>query len=366
MPHRRARLLAPLLFLLMLPALAGTLPLAVGEQPLPSLAPMLERVMPAVVHIATRGPDEPGPAPRGDPLFERFFGAPPAGEGVEEGLGSGVIIDAERGHVVTNAHVVEGAESIVVTLRDGRRFTARLLGSDPAADIAVLRITPQRLTALPLADSSRLRVGDFVVAIGNPFGLEQTVTSGIVSALGRRRLGIESYEDFIQTDASINPGNSGGALVNLRGELVGINTAILGPNGASIGIGFAIPVNMAKAIADQLVEYGEVRRGRLGIGIQDLTPELASAFKIPPTHGAVVAQVERGSAAERAGLRVGDVIVRVNGRPVLDASQLRNEVGLLRVGSRVELEVMRNGKALKLSAEVAPPPRSEPRGQQLS
>ncbi len=363
-----SRRLSPLLvlcgWLLLAPAPAGTLPLAVDGQPLPSLAPMLERVLPAVVHIATRGRPAAGAARR-DPLFERFFGAPP-GDEVEEGLGSGVIIDARRGHVVTNAHVVEGAESIRVTLRDGRHFSARLLGSDPAADIAVLRIAPDHLTALPLADSSRLRVGDFVVAIGNPFGLEQTVTSGIVSALGRRGLGIESYEDFIQTDASINPGNSGGALVNLRGELVGINTAILGPNGASIGIGFAIPVNMARAIAEQLVQYGEVRRGRLGIGIQDLTPELAGAFHIRPTRGAVVAQVVPGSAAERAGLRVGDVIVRVNGRPVRDASQLRNEVGLLRVGSRVELEVMRDGKSLRLSTEVAPPPRAEPRGQQLS
>ncbi len=242
-----------------------------------------------------------------------------------------------------------------MTLRDGRHFPATLIGQDPNADVAVIQIEAEDLTALPIADSDALRVGDFVVAIGNPFGLGQTVTSGIISALGRSGLGIEDYEDFIQTDASINPGNSGGALVNLRGELIGINTAILGPSGGNIGIGFAIPINMARDIMAQLVEHGEVRRGRLGVTVQNLTPELAKAFDIRRSQGAVIAQVDPGSPADKAGLQPGDVVVAVNDRPVNNSSDMRNAIGLLRIGSKVEMDVIRGGRKLTLVATVAEP-----------
>ena len=268
------------------------------------------------------------------------------------GLGSGVIIDAKNGYIVTNSHVIDKAEDIIVTLEDGQRFNAEVIGKDPGADIAVIQIEAQRLAQIPYGNSEKLRQGDFVVAIGNPFGLGQTVTSGIVSALGRSGLGIESYEDFIQTDASINPGNSGGALVNLRGELVGINTAIYGPSGGNVGIGFAIPVNMAKQITEQLIEHGEVKRGRLGFTAQDLTPELAEAFSASRNKGVVVARVEPKSPADKAGIKVGDVIVVVNEREVESSSQVRNEIGLLRIGSRVKLEVLRNGKSRILIASV--------------
>ena len=245
----------------------------------------------------------------------------------------------KNGYIVTNSHVIDKAEDIIVTLEDGQRFNAEVIGKDPGADIAVIHIEAQRLAQIPYGNSEKLRQGDFVVAIGNPFGLGQTVTSGIVSALGRSGLGIESYEDFIQTDASINPGNSGGALVNLRGELVGINTAIYGPSGGNVGIGFAIPVNMAKQITEQLIEHGEVKRGRLGFTAQDLTPELAEAFGASRNKGVVVAHVEPKSPADKAGIKVGDVIVVVNEREVESSAQVRNEIGLLRIGSRVKLEV---------------------------
>lgn len=341
------------------PAVNAALPAAVDGQAIPTLAPMLERVTPAVVHIATRGKTASRSAVHSDPFFERFFGAPQRREKRTQGLGSGVIIDAAQGHILTNSHVIEDADNITVTLKDGRKLEASVIGADPDVDIAVIKIDADNLSAVTLADSSQLRVGDFVVAIGNPYGLEQTATSGIVSALGRRGLGIESYEDFIQTDASINPGNSGGALVNLRGELVGINTAIFAPNGGNIGIGFAIPINMAKAITSQLVEFGEVRRGRLGVGIQDLTPELAAAFNIEARGGAVVSQVEPGSPADKAGVQAGDVVTGVNGKRVSDASQLRNAVGLLRIGSDVRLELLRDGNAIQLTARVEEPEQHE-------
>ncbi len=353
---------------------SATIPAYVDGQPVPSLAPMLEKAKPAIVHIATTS--RAAAAQGLDPFFEHFFGTVPKRRDESRGLGSGVIYDAERGYIITNAHVVENAEDILVTLNNGHSEKAKLIGTDPEADIAVLQIKAKNLQAIKLADSSKLRVGDFVVAIGNPFGLKQTVTSGIVSALGRTGLGIESYENFIQTDASINPGNSGGALVNLKGEVVGINTAILGPNGGNIGIGFAIPANMAKSIADQLIEYGEVRRGRLGVGIQDLTPALcdprivtpalARAFGIAQKEGAVVSQVDEGSPADKAGIKVGDVIIAVNGDSIRGSSELRNYIGLLRIDTEIGLDIVRDGKPMKLTAVIEAPPSHNLQGNRLS
>lgn len=339
-----------------------------GEQ-LPSLAPMLERVMPAVVNISTlsRVPVQNNPL-LSDPFFRRFFNLPDRPlERQAQSLGSGVIIDAGQGYVLTNNHVVDKATEIRVTLMDGRQLTAKLIGADPEADVAVIQIPAEGLTALTLADSSRLRVGDFVVAIGNPFGLGQTVTSGIVSALGRSGLGIEGYEDFIQTDASINPGNSGGALVNLRGELVGVNTAIIAPGGGNVGIGFAIPANMASQIMTQLVEYGEVRRGQLGIAAQDLTPELAQAFGVHDLRqGVVVVQVGDDTPAAKAGVKSGDIIVNINGREIRTRSELRTAIGLLRIGERIKLEIVRDGKRRSLTAEITAPVQEQIAGETLN
>jgi serine protease Do/serine protease DegQ len=330
------------------------LPVAVDGQPLPTLAPIIDKVAPAVVNIATEEEVAEDNPFRDHPFYKHFFGqSKPQQRSPKHGLGSGVILDAAKGYIVTNHHVIAKARSILVKLQDGRHFQAKVIGSDPEADLALLQIPAQGLSALVLADSERLRVGDFVVAIGNPFGLGQTVTSGIVSALGRTGLGIETYEDFIQTDASINPGNSGGALVDLRGHLVGINTAILGPSGGNIGIGFAIPANMVKEIISQLAQFGEVRRGRLGVTAQDLTPELAKAFGVQNREGVVVSEVEPGSPAAEAGLRAGDIVIRVNDAPVDNAMDMRNAVGLLRVGSRLEMEVIRDGKPLAITAEIA-------------
>ena len=319
---------------------------------------MLEKITPAVVNIATRGTTKrriESPL-SGDPFFRRFFDFPSI-ERMQQtsSLGSGVIVDAKNGYVLTNNHVIKDAFEITVTLSDGREMLAEILGRDPDTDIAVLQVQADNLTRIPIADSSRLRVGDFVVAIGNPFGLGQTVTSGIVSALGRSGLGIESYEDFIQTDASINLGNSGGALVNLRGELVGINTAILGSgggSGGSIGIGFAIPINMANDIMQQLIEHGEVKRGRLGAQGQNLTPQLAQAFDLALTSGVVITQIENGSAARKAGLRVGDVVVSANGRKIRTAGDMYNLVGLLRIGQSIDLELYRQGEQINLTVVI--------------
>jgi serine protease Do/serine protease DegQ len=363
----RARRLLTLALLLASPVTEAALPAEVDGQPLPTLAPMLERVTPAVVNIATRGRVQVRENPLlSDPFFRRFFDLPtPRRERRTQSLGSGVIIDAAEGYVVTNHHVIAKAQEISVTLRDGRALPATLVGADPEADIAVIQVTADDLGELPLADSDALRVGDFVVAIGNPFGLGQTVTSGIVSALGRSGLGIEGYEDFIQTDASINPGNSGGALVNLRGELVGINTAILAPSGGNVGIGFAIPASMVRELVAQLVEHGEVRRGQLGIVLQDLTPQLAEAFGIANGGGAVVSQVLDGSPAERAGLQPGDVIVAVNDKPLRGSSQLRNTVGLHRIGEVIRLEIIRDGSPRSLRLEVAAPTTTHLEGAEV-
>ncbi len=328
----------------------AALPFLDNEQRLPTLSPLMEKVTPAVVNIASRSPVEENPLFR-DPFFRRFFELPEPQP--QMSAGSGVIVDADKGYVLTNHHVIASATEVMVTLKDRRRFKATLVGSDRGTDIALLRIEATNLTALPFGDSDALKVGDFVVAIGNPFGLGQTVTSGIVSALGRSGLNIEGYEDFIQTDASINPGNSGGALVNLKGELVGINTAIIGP--ANIGIGFAVPSNMARAVKDQLARYGEVRRGQVGVMIQDLTPDIAKALNIARAEGAVITQVEPGSSAEKADIQAGDVVIELNGRPVRNSSDLRNRIGLVRIGEQVELTILRNGKRKTVAMRVAAP-----------
>ena len=324
---------------------------------LPSLAPVVELTAPGVVNISTTGTVEVPDNPLfNDPFFRKFFGLPEGPQQREaHSVGSGVIIGAREGYVITNNHVVAKADEIIVTLKDGRQFKAELVGTDPETDIAVLRIDPENLTALPLGNSGGLKVGDFVIAIGNPFGLGHTVTSGIVSALGRSGLGIEGYEDFIQTDASINPGNSGGALVNLRGELIGINTAILGPGGGNIGIGFAIPIDMAEQVMAQLITYGEVQRGQIGVNIQDLDHDLAEAFGVDIAQGAVVTQVVPGSPAASAGLLPGDVIVGVDGTSIRNAADLRNKIGLRRVGDRVDLTLVREGEEITLTAEVGSP-----------
>lgn len=343
------------------------LPASVNGESLPTLAPMLEKVTPSVVNIATSGTVIQQSPLFNDPFFRRFFDIPEQRrERKRTGLGSGVILDAKEGYIITNNHVIEKADDIVVTLSDGRKFDAVIVGRDPGADVAIIQVDAKNLTEIKTADSNQLRVGDFVVAIGNPFGLGQTVTSGIVSALGRSGLGIESYEDFIQTDASINPGNSGGALVNLRGELIGINTAIVGPNGGSVGIGFAIPVNMAQQIISQLIEHGEVKRGRLGFTAQDLTPELAEAFDISQSKGVVVARVEQDSAAEKAGMRAGDVIVAVNDDVVENSVDVRNMIGLIRVGTKIEIDIVRDGKPKRLLAKIEEKKSKTIAGKKLS
>lgn len=360
-------LLLGLLSTFCLPASAALPAFDSRDEPLPSLAPMLEQTVPSVVNIFTRTRVPVRQHPLfNDPYFRHFFNTPEQPrERVAQSLGSGVILDADKGYIVTNHHVIDGAHEISVNLSDGRTLQAEPVGSDAETDIAVIRVPPESLQAVTLADSSALRVGDFVVAIGNPFGLGQTVTSGIVSAVGRTGLGIEGYEDFIQTDASINPGNSGGALVNLRGELVGINTAIISQGGGNVGIGFAIPSNMARSIMEQLIEYGEVRRGILGVQAQDLTPELARAFDLEMQRGAVVTRVQAGSPADRAGLKSGDIITRFNGRTMRDSAEIRNAIGLLRIGQQVEMEIIRNGKTQTLRATIEQPRLSTLAGEKL-
>ncbi len=352
-------------WLILLWTLMVVQPLAASSAGVPgdTLAPMLRKVLPAVVNISTTTYVARRNPLAEDFFFGRMFRAHPQIQR-SRSLGSGVIVDARRGWVVTNNHVIEGADEITVTLRDQRSFPAKVLGADPEVDVALLQIDADNLTELPLADSDRLQVGDFVVAIGNPFGLGQTVTYGIVSALGRSGLGIEGYENFIQTDASINPGNSGGALVTTHGELVGINTAIVGAAG-NVGIGFAIPANMVKAIAGQLARYGEVQRGQLGVVMQDLTQELARALGYSQTSGAVVAQVLPGSAAEKAGIKPGDVIVGIDGRKVRNGADLRNAVGILRAGTRVRLDLIRDGRTHQVAATIALPRDARTEGERL-
>ncbi|PVZ71905.1 DegQ family serine endoprotease [Pelagibaculum spongiae] len=362
-------------FILVFTSVVGTsgaaqaaLPLAVDGEQIPSLAPMLERSTPAVVNIATRSKAKSSSRQQVDP-FEFFFG-PNARRPRQEGrptqsLGSGVVIDAENGYILTNNHVIDKADEIKVTLRDGRELDAKLIGGDPDSDVAVIQVEAKNLTAIPLSNSDSLRVGDFVVAIGNPFGLGQTVTSGIVSALGRSGLGIEGYEDFIQTDASINPGNSGGALVNLRGELVGINTAIIAPGGGNVGIGFAIPINMAKSLTDQLVKHGEVQRGILGVQIGDFTAELQPYFDTDVDYGALVQKVFDNTGAKKAGLQKDDIIIAVDGKKVKDGAQLRNSIGLLRSGTKVKVTYIRDGKKKIAKVVIQAPEQKKSRAETI-
>jgi serine protease Do len=362
---------------------AETASSATTAQQMPSLAPMLEKVMPSVVSINVEGSTTVN-TPRMGRNFQQFFGdnspfcqdgspfqnspfcqgggqggpGAPGGNGGSQqekfmALGSGVIIDAAKGYVVTNNHVVDNASTIKISLSDGRKFDAKVVGKDPRSDIALIQIQdPKNLTAIKLADSDALRVGDYTVAIGNPFGLGETVTSGIVSALGRSGLNVENYENFIQTDAAINRGNSGGALVNLNGELIGINTAILAPDGGNIGIGFAIPSNMVKSLTEQMVKYGQVKRGELGIMGTELSSDLAKAMKVDAQRGAFVSQVLPNSSAAKAGIKAGDVITSLNGKPISSFSALRAQVGTMPVGSKIALGLVRDGKPVNVSLEL--------------
>jgi len=341
------------------PAANAAPPAPTDAAPMPSLAPMVKRVSPAVVNIATRGTIKEqagqGNPLMDDPFFRRFFGPQDSQprERQFQSAGSGVIIDAKNGYIITNNHVIENASDITITLLDNRTFTAKVIGSDEGSDLALLQAKQPNLVEMSLGDSSRLEVGDYVVAIGNPFGLQHTVTAGIVSALGRSGINPDGYEDFIQTDASINPGNSGGALVNLRGELVGINSAILSRSGGNIGIGFAIPVNMVKGVMDQIVTYGEVKRGVLGVIIYDVTPDVAKEYGLGEATGALVSGVVQGSSAEKAGVKTGDIITAINGATMKSAGELRNAIGMLRVGDKVDIALLRDGKTLRVTALVA-------------
>ena len=333
----------------------ASIPPVVEGQPVPSLAPMLAKVTPAVVNISTKTRVRSANAYFDDPVFRQFFGLQGTPrERVEQSLGSGVVVDASKGYVLTNNHVVGGADDIQVTLQDGRSFTGRLVGSDPDTDVALVKIDADRLTALPVGASDALRVGDFVVAVGDPFGLGQTATSGMVSALGRSGLGSKGYQNFIQTDASINPGNSGGALVNLRGELVGINTMIFSPSGGNVGIGFAIPSNLASQVMGQILKFGKVRRGTLGLEVQDVTARVAKALGVPAGQGAVVTSVTPGTPADVAGVRVGDVVDTVDGKAVRSAQDVRNAEGLLPLDASVQLTVSRGGQTRQVSAKIEP------------
>jgi Do/DeqQ family serine protease len=355
-----------LMFALVSSPVAAVLPIVdANGKPFPSLAPMLKEVNPAVVNISTFSTLQTVQNPLlNDPFFRRFFNLPETPQGGDQQVprkrqqsaGSGVIVDADDGIVMTNHHVIRDADEIHVSLQDGRSYKAELVGSDEGLDVAILKIDGADLKEIGLADSSLLEVGDFVVAIGNPFGLGQTVTTGVVSALGRSGLGIEGYENFIQTDASINPGNSGGALVNLAGELVGINTAIISPAGGNVGIGFAIPINMAKSSMNQILEHGEVRRGQIGVGIQDISPDLREAFDLENGQfGVLVTSVVDGSPAARAGLRSGDIIIEVDGKATTSTAQLRSLIGVHEIGDKLRLTLLRDGHRKTLTVEVGEP-----------
>ena len=340
---RNFRILSAGLLLILSATTWAALPAMVNNEELPSLAPLVEKVSPAVVNIRVSQTVSAG-GHFGDEAFRRFFGLPDVpGGGQREvaSAGSGVIVDADNGYILTNHPVVDQADQIQISTIDGEVFDAEIVGSDAATDIAVIKVDASGLTDMPIGDSEGVRVGDFVLAIGNPFGLGHTVTSGIVSALGRSGISRDGYEDFIQTDASINPGNSGGALVNLRGELVGINSAIISRTGGNVGIGFAVPTQIASSIMRQILDFGEVRRGLLGVSIADVNAEVAEALSSSVTSGALITRVEPGSAAEDAGLQVDDIIVGVNDKKSVGASEVRNTIGLMRSGDEVEIEYVR-------------------------
>lgn len=354
-----AALVTSSLILTSLPVHAN-LPVATSNDAMPSLAPMLEKTTPAVVSITVKGTHEV--KQRIPDAFQQFFGNPRQQKPQEkpfQGLGSGVIVDAKEGYIVTNNHVVENADEILVSLKDGRQIKAKKLGSDAASDIALLQVEAKNLTAITIADSDNIRVGDYAVAIGSPFGLGQTVTSGIISALGRSGLNIENFEDFIQTDAAINSGNSGGALVNLRGELIGINTAILGPSGGNVGIGFAIPSNMMNNLLGQIIEFGEIRRGVLGVSGRSVDSEIAKAMELQTNQGGFVEQVVPNSAAEKAGIKAGDVITKVNGKSVKSFSELRGKIGSIGAGKKVDITIIREGKEKAFTIELQKPETAE-------
>jgi len=329
----------------------AALPDNVGGRPVTSLAPLVEAAAPAVVNIRVSQTVNRN-NPFGDDAFRRFFGIPdmPGGRQEVASAGSGVIVDAERGYILTNHHVVGDADTIQISLIDGKILDAEIVGSDPATDIAVIKVEADGLTDMPIGNSEGARVGDFVIAIGNPFGLGHTVTSGIISALGRTGISRDGYEDFIQTDASINPGNSGGALVNMNGELIGINSAIISRSGGNVGIGFAVPTEIASSIMGQILDFGEIRRGLLGVGIQTIDSEMAKALETSVESGALITNIVPKSAAEEAGLEVGDIIVEVNDKKVDDAAELRNTIGLMRSGDEVAIKYVRDSRARSTKA----------------
>jgi len=360
--NRKFLVPAILSILVTLPAGATIFPTS-DEDGTPTLAPLIEKAAPAVVNIATTGivqtTGRRNNPFQNDPFFRRFFNAPSQPHRFQS-AGSGVIVDAENGYIITNNHVVEHADRITVTMFDDRVLQATVVGKDPASDLAVLKVDSDGLQDIPLANSDAVRVGDFVVAIGNPFGLQHTVTSGIISALGRHGINPDGYEDFIQTDASINPGNSGGALINLKGELVGINSAIISGGGGNIGIGFAIPSNMVHAVMKQIIEFGEVRRGLLGVQIYSLTPALAKEMEKENALGALVSEVSEDSAAARAGIQPGDVIIEIDGKIVKDSAELRNTIGLKPVGENVRIGVWRDGETRTVLARLGEQVQSTP------
>ena len=329
----------------------AALPNEINNQPISSLAPLVKQVAPAVVNIrvsqtVTRR------SPYNDEMFRRFFGMPnnPGNSREVQSAGSGVIVDAINGYILTNHHVIEGAEKIQISLINGETLDAEVIGSDPATDIALLKVDSKNLIDIKIGDSDIVQVGDFVIAIGNPFGLSHTVTSGIVSALGRTGISNNGYEDFIQTDASINPGNSGGALVNMKGELVGINSAIISRSGGNVGIGFAVPSEIAQSIMQQILDFGEVRRGLLGVSIQSIDPENASALGVEIDYGALISSIEPGSAAEKAGLQVDDIIIQIDNEKISNSRELANAIGLKGSGEEVEIQLVRNNNKINVIA----------------